>query len=59
MPPKTLPTALLLAALAPAVPADIIACGPSVPPGVYFRMLIVGYIEGITSQRGIAWRCID
>jgi hypothetical protein len=29
---------------------------PSVPPGVYFRMLIVGYFEGISSQRGIAWR---
>ncbi len=32
---------------------------PSVPPGVYFRMLIVGYFEGIGSQRGIAWRCSD
>lgn len=32
---------------------------PSVPPGVYFRMLIVGYFEGINSQRGIAWRCSD
>lgn len=32
---------------------------PSVPPGVYFRMLIVGYFEGIGSQRGIAWRCAD
>ena len=27
---------------------------PSVPPGVYFRMLLVGYFEGINSQRGIA-----
>jgi transposase len=32
---------------------------PSVPPGVYFRMLLVGYFEGIDSQRGIAWRCAD
>ena len=30
-----------------------------VPPGVYFRMLLVGYFEGISSQRGIAWRCSD
>jgi transposase len=28
---------------------------PSIPPGVYFRMLLVGYFEGIDSQRGIAW----
>jgi len=32
---------------------------PSIPPGVYFRMLFVGYFEGIDSQRGIAWRCSD
>jgi len=32
---------------------------PSVPPGVYFRMLLVGYFEGISSERGIAWRCAD
>ena len=32
---------------------------PSIPPGVYFRMLFVGYFEGMTSQRGIAWRCQD
>jgi transposase len=32
---------------------------PSIPPGVYFRMLLVGYFEGIESQRGIAWRCAD
>jgi len=31
----------------------------SLPPGVYFRMLLVGYFEGIDSQRGIAWRCAD
>jgi transposase len=30
-----------------------------IPPGVYFRMLLVGYFEGIGSQRGIAWRCSD
>ena len=32
---------------------------PSIPPGIYFRMLFVGYFEGIDSQRGIAWRCAD
>ena len=32
---------------------------PSVPPGRYFRMHMVGYFEGITSERGIAWRCSD
>ena len=32
---------------------------PSIPPGVYFRMLLVGYFENIDSQRGIAWRCCD
>lgn len=32
---------------------------PGIPPGVYFRMLFVGYFEGIESQRGIAWRCAD
>ena len=32
---------------------------PGIPPGVYFRMLLVGYLEGIGSERGIAWRCGD
>lgn len=32
---------------------------PGIPPGMYFRMLLVGYFEGIASQRGIAWRCSD
>lgn len=32
---------------------------PSIPPGTYFRMFLVGYFEGIESQRGIAWRCAD
>jgi transposase len=32
---------------------------PSIPPGVYFRMILIGYFEGIGSQRGIAWRCSD
>ncbi len=31
----------------------------SIPPGVYFRMILIGYFEGIPSQRGIAWRCSD
>jgi transposase len=32
---------------------------PSIPPGVYYRMLLVGYFEGVASERGIAWRCAD
>lgn len=32
---------------------------PSIPPGRYFRMLLVGYFEGIDSERGICWRCAD
>jgi transposase len=32
---------------------------PSIPPGIYFRMILVGYFEGVSSQRGIAWRCSD
>jgi transposase len=39
--------------------ADGTAGRPSIPPGVYFRMLFVGYFEGIESERGIAWRCAD
>jgi transposase len=32
---------------------------PSIPPGRYFRMHMVGYFEGIDSERGIEWRCSD
>jgi IS5 family transposase len=32
---------------------------PGIPPGVYFRMLFLGYFEGLDSQRAIAWRCED
>jgi Transposase and inactivated derivatives len=32
---------------------------PSIPPGRYFRMLLVGYFEGLDSERGICWRCAD
>jgi transposase len=32
---------------------------PSIVPGVYFRMLMVGFFEGIESERGIEWRCSD
>ncbi len=32
---------------------------PSIPPGVYFRMLLVGFFEGIESERGLEWRCSD
>src|ERR1035441_3979596 len=32
---------------------------PSLAPGRYFRLLLVGYFEGIDSERGIAWRATD
>jgi transposase len=32
---------------------------PSLAPGQYFRLLLVGYFEGIDSERGIAWRAAD
>jgi transposase len=32
---------------------------PSLTPGIYFRALLIGYFEGIESERGIAWRLAD
>src|ERR1700686_2284431 len=32
---------------------------PSLRPGIYFRALLIGYFEGIDSERGIAWRLAD
>lgn len=32
---------------------------PSLPPSVYFRLMLIGYFEGIDSERGIAWRVAD
>jgi transposase len=32
---------------------------PSLTPGIYFRLLMIGYFEGIDSERGIAWRAAD
>ena len=32
---------------------------PSLPPGRCFRMHLVGYFEGIGSERGLEWRCAD
>jgi transposase len=32
---------------------------PSLPPGRYFRLHLVGYFEGIDSERGLEWRCAD
>ena len=32
---------------------------PGLAPGIYFRCLMVGYFEGIDSERGIDWRCND
>jgi transposase len=32
---------------------------PGLTPGIYFRSLMIGYFEGIESERGIAWRLMD
>ena len=32
---------------------------PSLAPGVYFRLMLIGFFEGIDSERGIAWRVAD
>ena len=32
---------------------------PSIPPGAYFRMLMMGYFEKLDSERESAWRCAD
>ena len=32
---------------------------PSLAPSVYFRLLLIGYFEGVDSERGIAWRVAD
>jgi transposase len=32
---------------------------PSLPPGQYFRLMLVGYFEGLSSERGMAWRASD
>src|SRR5271156_613710 len=32
---------------------------PSLPPGLYFRTMMIGFFEGIDSERGIAWRLAD
>src|SRR5438309_11404217 len=32
---------------------------PSLAPGGYFRLLLIGYFEGLDSERGIAWRATD
>ena len=34
-------------------------CRPSLAPGRYFRMLLLGYFEGLDSERAIAWRSAD
>jgi transposase len=51
--------AFVEAACKPYYAGDAEAGRRSVPPGVYFRMLFVGYFEGIDSQRGLDWRCSD
>jgi len=33
--------------------------GHRLAPGVYFRLLLIGFFEGIASERGIAWRVAD
>ena len=41
-------------------PYDAAVMGaPSLPPGRYFRMHLVGYFEGIDSEHGLEWRCAD
>ena len=32
---------------------------PSLAPGRYFRLLLLGYFEGLDSERAIAWRAAD
>ena len=32
---------------------------PSLAPAVYFRLMMIGYFEGIDSERGMAWRVAD
>src|SRR5579863_3438770 len=32
---------------------------PSLAPGIYFRLMMIGFFEGIDSERGIAWRVAD
>jgi transposase len=32
---------------------------PSLEPGRYFRLMLLGYFEGLDSERGIAWRATD
>src|SRR5713226_900963 len=32
---------------------------PSLPPGLYFRIMMIGFFEGLDSERGIAWRSAD
>ena len=32
---------------------------PSLPPGLYFRIMMIGFFEGLDSERGIAWRLAD
>lgn len=44
---------------APYFEADHTPGRRSIPPGVYFRMHLIGYFEGIESERGIEWRCAD
>src|SRR4029453_4980414 len=33
--------------------------GPPPPPGPYFPLALIGYFEGIDSERGLEWRCAD
>lgn len=32
---------------------------PGLPPGIYFRLLLIGYFEGLNAERAIAWRAAD
>src|SRR5580658_4577491 len=35
------------------------AVPPCLPPGQYFRVMMIGFFEGLDSERGIAWRLAD
>jgi hypothetical protein len=35
------------------------SAGPGLPPGRSFRLLLIGYFEGVEAERAIAWRAAD
>ena len=53
-----MPTALINWSKSSVVSSTVMG-RPSLAPGCYFRLLLLGYFEGIDSERGIAWRVSD